>query len=95
MTAILRRQAHLDKNGVRAAVTNKGSPGTDGMTVEELPAYLVEHWEELRARLLAGTYQPRPVKRQLIPKSGGGMRELGIPSLASVHLYIFDPRRGR
>jgi len=38
------------------------------MTVEELPAYLVEHWEELRAQLLAGTYQPRPVKRQLIPK---------------------------
>lgn len=58
---------------------NKGSPGVDGMTVDELPAYLREDWPALREQLLAGTYQPRPVKRQLIPKSSGGMRELGIP----------------
>jgi len=61
--------------------SNKGSPGVDGMTVDELSAYLREHWQAVREQLLAGTYQPRPVKRQLIPKSGGGMRELGIPTV--------------
>lgn len=76
---------------------NKGSPGMDGMTAEELPAYLVEHWEDLRAQLLAGTYQPRPVKRRLIPKSGGGMRELGIPCvldrfLQQAILQVLQPR---
>jgi len=60
---------------------NKGSPGIDGMTVEELPHWLGDHWQEVRERLLAGTYQPRPVKRQLIPKPGGGQRELGIPTV--------------
>jgi len=58
---------------------NKGSPGMDGMTVEELAPYLVENWERLREQLLTGTYQPKPVRRQAIPKSGGGTRELGIP----------------
>lgn len=57
---------------------NKGSPGIDGMTVQELKAYLVENWQSLRASLLAGTYQPKPVRRQEIPKSGGGVRQLGI-----------------
>lgn len=60
---------------------NKGSPGIDGMTVDELPDYLRGHWPGLRERLLEGTYQPSPVKEQLIPKSGGGMRKLGIPTV--------------
>ena len=47
--------------------SNKGSPGIDGMTVGELEAYLREHWNEIREQLLAGTYQPSAVKRQLIP----------------------------
>ena len=61
--------------------SNKGSPGIDGMTVDELSAHLREHWEEIREQLFAGTYQPQMVKRQSIPKSGGGMRELGIPTV--------------
>lgn len=60
---------------------NKGSPGTDGMTVEELPEYLREHWTHLREQLLGGSYQPKAVRRQTIPKSGGGVRELGIPTV--------------
>ena len=60
---------------------NKGSPGIDGMTVDELPAHLRDHWPRLREQLLAGTYQPAPVKQQLIPKAGGGMRKLGIPTV--------------
>jgi group II intron reverse transcriptase/maturase len=60
---------------------NKGSPGIDGMTVDELPAHLREHWPRLREQLLAGTYQPAQVKQQLIPKASGGMRKLGIPTV--------------
>jgi group II intron reverse transcriptase/maturase len=59
---------------------NRGSPGIDGMTVEELPAYLKANWLRIREELLAGRYQPQPVKRVAIPKPGGGERELGIPT---------------
>ena len=60
---------------------NKGSPGIDGMTVDELSGHLREHWPRLRERLLAGTYQPAPVKQQQIPKASGGVRKLGIPTV--------------
>ena len=59
---------------------NKGSPGIDGMTVGALRDHLRQVWPALREQLLAGTYKPTPVKRQLIPKSDGGERELGIPT---------------
>src|SRR5690606_8294514 len=61
--------------------SNKGSPGIDGMRVEELPEYLRENWERIRAELLAGSYRPTAVRRQEIPKSGGGVRRLGIPTV--------------
>ncbi len=79
---------------------NKGSPGIDGMTVSELEPYLREEWYGIREQLLAGTYQPSAIKRQLIPKSGGGMRQLGIPTvldrfvqqlILQVLQPIFDP----
>lgn len=60
---------------------NKGSPGIDGMTVDELPGYLRAHWSELREQMLSGAYRPSMVKQQLIPKSGGGVRKLGIPTV--------------
>ena len=60
---------------------NKGSPGVDGMTVGELDAYLRENWVATRERLLTGHYAPMTVKRVEIPKSGGGVRELGIPTV--------------
>jgi len=60
---------------------NKGSPGIDGMRVEELAAYLKEHWPRIRDQLLQGTYQPQPVNRVKIPKPGGGERPLGIPTV--------------
>jgi len=60
---------------------NKGSAGIDGMTVDELPEHLKTHWLGLREQLLTGTYQPSMVRRQSIPKSGGGVRELGIPTV--------------
>ena len=60
---------------------NKGGPGVDGMTVGELPAYLAAHWESIREQLLAGRYQPQPVRRAELPKPGGGTRQLGIPTV--------------
>ena len=60
---------------------NKGSAGVDGMTVEQLPAYLKQHWPAIREQLLRGTYKPQPVKRVEIPKPDGGMRKLGIPTV--------------
>lgn len=60
---------------------NQGSPGVDGLTVEELPAYLRKHWPVIRGQLLAGHYQPSAVKRCEIPKPGGGVRQLGIPTV--------------
>jgi len=69
------------KAALRRVKQNHGSPGVDGMTVGELPAHLVKNWESLREQLLTGTYQPQPVRRQAIPKAGGGVRELGIPTV--------------
>jgi len=60
---------------------NKGSPGIDGMTVEKLPDWLKANWREVREQLLTGHYQPQPIKGQMIPKRGGGERELGIPTV--------------
>lgn len=70
------------KNLLRAlkrVKSNKGAPGIDGMTVRELPRYLMRSWRELREQLLTGTYEPKPVKRVEIPKPAGGVRKLGIP----------------
>ena len=60
---------------------NKGAPGIDGMTVDDLPEYLRHHWPALRAQLLAGTYRPKPVRRVEIPKPDGKTRPLGIPTV--------------
>jgi RNA-directed DNA polymerase len=61
--------------------SNKGRAGIDGMTVDELSAYLLGHWPAIREQLLAGTYKPQPVKRVEIPKPDGGVRQLGIPTV--------------
>ncbi|RBP73341.1 group II intron reverse transcriptase/maturase [Marinobacter nauticus] len=60
---------------------NKGAPGIDGMTVDELPDYLRQHWPEIRQQLLQQTYRPKPVRRVTIPKANGGYRPLGIPTV--------------
>ena len=93
-----------ERQNLRAALKrvrqNAGKPGIDGMTVEELPGYLRVHWPRLREELLAGRYQPQPVRRVAIPKPGGGERELGIPTvldrfiqqaLLQVLQPLFDP----
>src|SRR5271169_2578550 len=69
------------RKALRQVRRNKGSCGIDGMTVDELPDYLKEHWPDIRGQLLSGTYRPQPVKRVEIPKPGGGVRKLGIPTV--------------
>jgi RNA-directed DNA polymerase len=60
--------------------SNRGAPGSDGMTLEDFPAYARDHWPTIRQSLLDGSYQPLPVRRVVIPKPGGrGERLLGVP----------------
>ena len=79
MEAICERE-NLER-ALRRVKANKGSPGADGMTVDQLPDYLREHWPQHRAELMSGTYVPSPVKRVEIPKPGGGVRKLGVPTV--------------
>ena len=60
---------------------NKGAPGIDGITVEEIGAYLRENQKELIERIRRGKYTPDPVRRVEIPKPDGGIRKLGIPTV--------------
>jgi RNA-directed DNA polymerase len=69
------------KQALARVKANKGSAGIDGMTVEELPEHLKQHWPEIREQLLSGIYRPQPVKRVEIPKPEGGVRKLGIPTV--------------
>jgi RNA-directed DNA polymerase len=69
------------QQALRRVKANQGSPGIDGMRVEELPGYLKQHWPTLREQRLGGTYQPQPVRRVEIEKPDGGVRKLGIPTV--------------
>lgn len=60
---------------------NQGSAGIDGMTVDQLGPYLRERWAAIREQLLTGRYQPCAVRRHELPKPGGGVRTLGIPTV--------------
>ncbi len=60
--------------------SNKGAPGVDGMTVDELADHLRAHWPSIRQKLDEGTYRPSPVRQVPLPKPGGGTRLLGIPT---------------
>ncbi len=80
--------------------SNKGSAGIDGMGVEALSEYLRGNWERIRAELLGGSYRPAGVRKHEIPKSGGGVRQLGIPTVLDRFIQqailqvlqpIFDP----
>ena len=81
--------------------SNRGAPGSDGMSLEDFPAFACEHWSEIRQSLRDGRYQPRPVRRVMIPKPHGkGERKLGVPcvidrviqqAILQVLTPIFDP----
>jgi RNA-directed DNA polymerase len=65
----------------RRVKANQGAAGVDGLTVDDLSAWIRVHKDALLASLLDGTYQPQPVRGVQIPKPGGGMRQLGIPTV--------------
>jgi len=69
------------KQALKRVKANKGSAGVDGMTVQQLPEHLKQHWPVIREQLLSGTYEPQPVRRVEIPKPDGGVRKLGIPTV--------------
>lgn len=75
----------LDRDNMNEAFKrvkkNKGSHGIDGLTIDELQAYLKEHGEQLRKDILEGSYTPNPVRRAEIPKDNGKKRKLGIPTV--------------
>jgi RNA-directed DNA polymerase len=79
MEAVVARENML--RALRAVEGNAGAAGVDGMTSGELRGHLRARWEQLKRQLLEGTYQPQPVRRVDIPKPGGGMRMLGIPTV--------------
>lgn len=61
--------------------SNKGKPGSDGMTVDELLPFLKENGDQIKQAIMEGTYSPKPVRRVEIPKPDGGVRLLGIPAV--------------
>jgi RNA-directed DNA polymerase len=95
----------LERDNVKRAwervKSNKGAPGSDGMTLEDFPTDAREHWREIRQSLRNGSYQPRPVRRVVIPKPHGkGERKWGVPcvidrviqqAILQVLTPIFDP----
>ena len=69
------------KRALERVKRNKGAPGIDGMTVDELGVHLETNWPGIRAQLVAGNYCPKPVRRVEIPKPDGRKRLLGIPTV--------------
>lgn len=61
---------------------NKGASGIDGMEVKELDEYLSKHLDEIKKQIRNKKYSPKPVKRVEIPKPDGGVRNLGVPTVA-------------
>jgi RNA-directed DNA polymerase len=98
-------EAVVERENMFAALhrveSNAGSAGIDKIAVDELRAYLREHWLRIKVELLEGRYKPQPVRGVKIPKPGKkGMRQLGIPTvldrliqqaLHQVLQPIFDP----
>ena len=96
-------QRMLSRENLMAALNrveaNRGAPGSDGMTTEQLRPWLREHWVQVRKELDTGVFRPQPVRRVAIPKPGGGQRLLGVPrvldrliqqAIAQVLTPVFD-----
>lgn len=75
----------LSRRNIEKALTqvmrNKGAGGVDGMQTDELRDFLNANWSQLRCSILEGSYLPSPVRKVEIPKPGGGVRMLGIPTV--------------
>lgn len=79
LPAVLARENLL--RAMKQVRANKGAAGVDGLDIDQTAAMLRTQWPAIRDSLLKGTYRPQPVRRVMIPKPGGGERELGIPTV--------------
>jgi len=79
MSAVLERDNMM--RAYERVLRNKGAAGVDGMMVGDLKAHLKGHWPEIRELLQDGRYTPLAVRKVEIPKPGGGMRMLGVPTV--------------
>jgi RNA-directed DNA polymerase len=79
LEAVVERENML--RALAAVERNKGAAGVDRMATTQLRSHLRAHWPEIKEALLAGSYRPQPVLRVEIPKPGGGVRMLGIPTV--------------
>ena len=88
------------RGAIKDVKQNKGAPGIDKMTVEEIEGYFALHDSEVIRRILNKEYRPQPVRRVYIPKPNSDkMRPLGIPTVidrvvqqmvARVFTHVFD-----
>ena len=69
------------QKAIRKVKKNKGAPGVDKMTVQEVEEWFNQYKEELISKILNKQYKPMPVKRVYIPKPNGKQRPLGIPTV--------------
>lgn len=70
------------QEAIKAVIRNKGAPGVDGITTEEIKGIIKKEWPQIKQEILEGKYRPSPVKRVEIPKpDGSGVRKLGIPTV--------------
>ncbi|PBC67386.1 group II intron reverse transcriptase/maturase [Streptomyces sp. TLI_235] len=85
---------------LRRVEGNRGAPGVDGLSTEELRPWIAQNWPRVWAALDAENYRPAPARRVTIPKPNGGERMLGIPTvldrliqqaIAQVLTTVFDP----
>jgi RNA-directed DNA polymerase len=89
------------KDAIARVRRNKGAPGIDGVTTEEISEAMQKQWPQIRQAILDGKYCPSPVRRVEIPKpDGSGVRQLGIPTVMdriiqqAIHqelVFVFDP----
>lgn len=94
----------LSKENLQIAIKkvkqNKGAPGIDKMTVDEVETWFEQYQEEVMSKIMNKQYRPMPVKRVYIPKENGKQRPLGIPTvvdrviqqaIAQVLSTIYEP----
>ena len=69
------------QEATKAVKSNKGAPGIDGITTEQIDKVILKQWTTIKQQILEGKYKPKPVRRVEIPKPDGGIRQLGIPTV--------------